>query len=138
MFVGGLAVSGAARVAVGELGQLPVFLPLIATQHARRAGRLEGVRQALNELQLERHELGGLADEAGDTLRHQAALLGAGASLNQHLKVELLGGEALQSALTDVAKSALIHVLQESILQVGVAKLARVIVAQHTLDVGRR
>src|SRR3989304_1567999 len=72
---------------------------------APRAGegprRLEGVRHARDGLERERHELGRLAQEARDGLRHDAPLLRPRAPLDQHFEVELLAREPLEGVLAD-------------------------------------
>ena len=88
-------------------------------------------------LEGERHELGRLAEEARDGLRHDAPLLRPRAPLDQHLEVELLAREPLQGVLADGAELPLVHVAEQALLEVGVAEAAGVVVAQHALDVGR-
>ena len=89
-------------------------------------------------LEGERHELGRLAEEARDGLRHDAPLLRPRAPLDQHLEVELLAREPLEGVLADGAELLLVDVAEQALLEVGVAELAGVVVAQHALDVGRR
>ena len=87
------------------------------------------MREAVHVLEIERDVFSRLADEPGDSLGHDAALLRQCPAFDQHLQVELLGGETLQGALADLTEAAFVHVLQEPILEVGVAELARVVVA---------
>ena len=135
--LGRLAVGGAARIAVRESRELPVRVLLVAAEDRGRARRLEGVRHARDGLERERHELGRLAEEARDGLRHDAPLLRPRAPLDQHLEVELLAREPLQGVLADGAELPLVHVAEQALLEVGVAELPGVVVAQHALDVGR-
>ena len=65
-------------------------------------------------------------------------LLGAGTPLDEHLQVELLGGQALERVLADVAESAFVHVPQKPIFQIGIPELARVVVTQDALPRVRR
>ena len=95
------------------------------------------MRQARHRLERERHELGRLAQEAGDGLRDDAPLLRPRAPLDQHLQIELLAREPLQRVLADGAELALVHVAEQAVFEVGVAEAAGVVVAQHALDVGR-
>ena len=77
-----------------------------------------------------------LGQEAGDGLGDDAAFLGLGPPLDQHLQVEPLGGQPFQGVLADGPESALVHVVQQPVFEVGVAQLAGVVVAQHALDLG--
>ena len=136
--LGCLAVGGAARIAVREGRELPVRVLLVAAEDRGRTRRLEGVRHARDRLEGERHELGRLAEEARDGLRHDAPLLRPRAPLDQHLEVELLAREPLEGVLADGAELPLVHIAEQALLEVGVAELSGVVVAQHALDVGRR
>ena len=135
--LGGVAVGGAARIAVRESRQLPVRVLFVAAEHRRRPRRLEGVRQARHRLERERHELGRLAQEAGDGLRHDAPLLRPRAPLDQHFEIELLARESLQRVLADGAELALVDVAKQTLFEIGIAEVPGVVVAQHALDVGR-
>jgi len=81
---------------------------------------------------------GGLADEAGDGFRHDAAFLRTGPTLDEHLKVELLGGQAFEGVLTDGAEAALIYVLEQAFLEVCVAQFPGIVVSKDTFHVSRR
>src|SRR3989304_3932227 len=112
---------------------------LFVSAASRRGGRrLEGVRQARDGLERERHELGRLAEEARDGLRHDAAFLRPRAPLDQHLEVELLAREPFEGVLAEGAKLPLVHVAEQALFEVGVAEASSVVVAQYALDVGRR
>src|ERR1019366_6754482 len=60
------------------------------------------------------------------------------ASLDQHLKVELLASQALQSVLTDRPELLLVDITEETLFEVGIPEVSRVVVAQDALDVGSR
>ncbi len=84
---GGIAVRRAPRVTVGDRGELPVGIFLIAMKYGGRAGRIKSVRHARDSLQCERHELCCFTEKARDGLRNYAPLLAQRAPLDQHLKV---------------------------------------------------
>ena len=102
----------------------------------RRARRLEGVRQTWDDLEIEPGVGRDLTDEAGDGFGHHATFLSAGAALDQHLKVELLGRKAFERALADGTELPLVHVFEQPLLEVSNAELAGVVVAEHALDMG--
>ena len=108
----GLAIGRAAWITVGEGRELPVRVLLVPAQYRWGPRRLERVGHARDRLQGERHELGRLAQEARDGLRHDAPLLRARPSLDQHLEVELLAGEPLERILADGAELSLVHVVE--------------------------
>ena len=96
------------------------------------------MRQARDRLERERHELGRLAEETRDGLRHDAPLLRPRAPLDQHFEIELLAREPFQGVLADGAELVLVHVAEHALLEVGIAEPAGIVVAQHALDVSRR
>ncbi len=93
---------------------------------------------ALDGAQVERNEDRRVAQEPGDGLGDDAALLRARPALDEHLEVQVAGGESLEGVLADGAEAVLVNVVQQPVFQVGVAELAGVVVAQDTLDVGGR
>src|SRR5439155_20658069 len=99
---------------------------------------IEGVRDAGNALESHRDELGRFAKEACDGLRHDTAFLRARAPLDQHLEIEFLARQPLESVLTDRPELPLVHVPQQALLEVGVAEAPRVIIPKHALDLGCR
>src|SRR5260221_4502151 len=136
IYLGCLAIRRTSRVAVREGRQLPVKVLLILSQGRWPARWLERVREARDRPQRERHELGCLAQETSDSLRHNPLLLCPRASLDQHFKIELLAGQALQRVLTDRPELLLVDIAEEALFEVGIPEVSRVVVAQHTLDVG--
>ena len=82
--------------------------------------------------------LGALRDEPRNGLGHDAPLLGLGPALDEHVEVELLGGQTFQRRLADGSEVAFIHVLQEPLFKVRVSQLPRVVVPQYALHVGGR
>ena len=134
----GVAVGGEPRVARGQRRQLPVRVALVPPQRRRRAPGIEGVRHAAHRPQRQGRAARALGDEAGDRLRHHSPLLRAGAALDQQVQVELAGGQSFQGGPADRPEAALVHVAQQPLLQVGVAQLAGVVVAQHALHLRGR
>ena len=89
-------------------------------------------------LQRQRHEFGCLAEESRDGLRDNTPLLGLRSSLDQHLEVELLTCQPLQSVLADGAELASHRHPGAAVLRGRHRPASRVVVAQDTLDVRRR
>ena len=135
---GGVAVCRQARVAGRQVRMLPVRVALVLLQSRRCAAGIEGMRQPAHRPQSQGRVSGALGDEARDALGHHPPLLRAGAALDEHGEVELLGGQPFQRRLADGAETVLVHVLQEAVLEVFLAQLAGVEVAQHTLHVRGR
>src|SRR5207253_206666 len=114
------AIGRAAWIAVCQGRELPVRVLLVAAEDRRGACRLEGMRQVRDVFESERYELGCLAEETRDGLRHDAPFLCLRAPLDQHLEIQLLARQPLQSVLTDGAKLALVHVAEQTLLEIGV------------------
>ena len=85
---------------------------------SKREGRLGTVSQG------ERHKFGRLPKEARDGLRHDALLLRPRAPLDQHLQVELLASQPFKGVLADGPKLLLVDIAEQTLLKVGIAKLA--------------
>ena len=92
------------------------------------------MRERGHRLEGESREPRRVGQEAGDGFGDDAALLSLGPPLDQHLQVEPLGGQTLQGVLADGPEPALVHVMEETVFEVGVAQVAGVVVAQHPLD----
>jgi hypothetical protein len=90
-----------------------------------------------DRLEDERHELGRLAQEAGDGLGHDAPLLRPRAPLDQHLEVELLAREPLERVLADGAELPSSTSRSRRSSRSASPSFPGVVVAQHALDVGR-
>jgi hypothetical protein len=95
MFLSRLPLRGAAGIPGGQGRQSPVRLPLVFPEGGRRPAWVEGVREADHWLQVEGGIGCRLAEEPGDGLGDDPALLGQGPPLHEHGEVQLLGGEAL-------------------------------------------
>ena len=126
---GGLAISRAARIAVREGRELPVRVLLVAAEDRGRARRLKGVRHVREGLEGERHEIGRLANETRDGLRHDALFLRPRTPLNQHFQIELLAREPLKSVPADSTELLLVDVAKHALLEVCVAEFAGVVVS---------
>ena len=79
---------------------------------------------------------GCFANEACNRLRYDPAFLGAGTALDEHFEVEPLRRQALQGVVADRPKVSLIYLAQETLFEIGIAQLARVVVAKDPFDVG--
>ena len=55
--------------------------------------------------------LSAFRDEPRNGLGHDAPLLGLGSALDEHVEVELLGGQTFECRLADGPEVAFIHVL---------------------------
>ena len=118
VLLGGIAIRAATRIAHRQFRQLPVGFALVTAQGHGRAPRHERVRQPADEVELQRRQGRGVPQEARDGLRHHPALAGAGASLDQHLQVQVLRRQPLQGVLADVAEAPLVDVPQQALFQV--------------------
>jgi hypothetical protein len=136
MGVGRLAVGGESRILRQKGRQPPVRVPLVVLENVWRSARIVCVRERRHGLEGERREPDRVGQEAGDGLGDDPALLGLGPPLDQHLQVKPLGGQALQGVLADGPESALIHVMEEAVFEVGVTQMAGVVVAQNALNLG--
>ena len=58
--------------------------------------------------------------------------------LDEHVQVERLDRQSLKRILTNGPKAVLLHVAQEAVFKVSLAKAASVVVAQEPLKLGRR
>ncbi len=95
------------------------------------------MRQAWHGFEGERHEIGRLAQETGDRLRHDTLLLRPRAPLDQHFEIELLARKPFKGVLADGAELVLVDVAQQALFEVRIAEAAGVVVAQHAFDLGR-
>src|SRR5439155_20902998 len=59
-------------------------------------------------------------------------------ALDQHFEIEFFCGESFECVLADGAEMIFLHVTKQALLQIGVADLARIIVAKDSLDLVRR
>ena len=92
------------------------------------------MRERRHGLEGEPRKSRSVGKEASNGLWNDAAFLGLGPTLDQHLQVKALGGQTFQSVLTDGPESALVHVEEETVFEVGVAQMAGVVVAEHPLN----
>ena len=136
--LGDLAVGGAARIAVSEGRELPVRVLLVTPKACGRACRLKGVRHVRDRLHREGYELGRLTKKSRDGLWHNTSLLRPRPPLDQHLEIECLARESLEGVLADGTESSCVDIAEHPLLEVGVAELPGVVVAEHALDVGHR
>ena len=92
--------------------------------------------QTCRELELQRDILGGLTQEAGDGFGDNATLLGPGPAFDEHLQVELFGGQAFQGILTDGPEPSFVDIFQKTLFQVGISKLHRIVFPKDAFDMG--
>ena len=135
ILLGGLAVGRATWILHRQCGKLPVWLSFVMLKDRWRPGRLKGMRHVLHDLELERDIVGGLADEAGDGLGHNATLLRPSPALDQHLQVEFLGCQTLERVLADGPEVTFVHVFEQSFFEVCISQLSGVIIPKNPLDV---
>src|SRR5271167_339311 len=65
-------------------------------------------------------------------------LLGSGAALNEHLQIQFLRRKSFQGVLANRAETILAYIAKQPIFQIGLAQVARIIVAQDTFHLRRR
>jgi hypothetical protein len=65
-------------------------------------------------------------------------LLRSRAPLDQHLQIQFLRGQSFERVLANRPKTILAHIAKQAIFQVGLAQVARLIVAKDTFHLRRR
>jgi len=134
IFLGGVAVSRAARVLVGQSGKFPVRFAFVTSQRGRRPGRFKRMRKGVHNLELERNVLGGFADEPSDSFRDDAPLLRQCPAFYQHLQVEPLRGQPFKRVLAYRSELTLVHVLEKALFKISITEFSSVVIPENALD----
>ena len=87
------------------------------------------MRHAPDGLQCQDRAPRALGDETRDRLRHNPPLLRPRPAFDQHVQIQLPGGQSFQRGLADGAEVPLVDILQESFFQVLVTQLAGIEIA---------
>jgi len=90
------------------------------------------------DLHLERDKYSRFPDETCDGFGNDTAFLSPGPALDQHFQIERFGCQAFKGVLTDSPETLLIHVLKQTLFQIGVTKPACVIVSKYALHMSGR
>jgi hypothetical protein len=105
-----LSILRAARIPIGQCGQLPISILFIEAERRWGAGRIEGVREARYIPEIQGHILCRLAKESGNGFRNTATLSGPGSALHKHIQIEFLECKSFESILTYGPVLPLTHV----------------------------